>query len=201
MDCSKQSRTIFDTNSYPYGKSYAEWITLWWKWLISIPKEKSPAFDTTGEQCNISQDNHHVWFLPGTFGGPANRKCTIPKGRALLFPVINYECSFADTPSIKSEQELEEKCRQEMDHIGDINASLDGKKVHIHNYRVHSRCFTVNIPPDNCLGALSGMTRIASDGYWLFIEPLPPGNHMLTSFGSCMSGRIKIDCTFQLVIK
>jgi hypothetical protein len=59
----------------------------------------------------------------------------------------------------------------------------------------------VNIPPDNCLGAVSGTTRIASDGFWLFIEPLPPGTHMLRSFGSCMSGRIKIDCTFQLVVE
>jgi hypothetical protein len=197
-----QSGRIYNINSYPHGKDYEEWITLWWKWLISIPKEKSPAFDSTGDLCSISQGNPHVWFLAGTFGEhPAYRKCTVPSGKALLFPVINYECSFADAPSIRSEEELEEKCRQEMDQVGDMNASLDGKKINIHNYRVHSRCFTVDIPPNNCLGAVSGITRIASDGYWLFIAPLSPGNHVLTSFGSCMSGKIKIGCTFGLTIE
>jgi hypothetical protein len=202
LNPSKQSVIIFESNSYPYGISYEEWIRLWWKWLISIPKGKNPAFDNTGDQCNISQDNPHVWFLAGTFGDvPAIRKCTVPEGKALLFPVINYECSFADAPSFRSEQELEEKCKQEMDQIGNMNASLDARKINVHDYRVHSRCFTVNIPPDNCLGAVSGTTRIASDGFWLFIEPLPPGTHTLISYGSCMAGKIKIDCTFQLVIE
>jgi hypothetical protein len=193
---------IYNTNSCPYGKDYEEWIALWWKWLISIPKEKSPAFDTSGERCSISQRNRHVWFLAGTFGEPsASRRCIIPNGKALLFPVINYECSFADDPSMRSEQELEEKCRQEMDQIGDLNASLDGEEINVHKYRVHSRCFTINIPRDNCLGAVGGTTRIASDGYWLLIGPLAPGDHVLRSFGSCMSGRIKIDCSLKLVIK
>lgn len=192
---------IYNTNSFPYGKSYVEWVSLWWKWLISIPKEKSPAFDTTGDRCSIAQLNPDVWFLAGTFGQPAiKRTCIIPNGKALLFPVINYECSFADEPSMGTEKELEEKCKQEMDQVGDMNASLDGEKINIHNYRIHSPCFTVNIPPDNCLGAITGTTRIASDGYWLFIGPLAVGNHVLTSFGSCMSGRIKIGCTFEFVI-
>lgn len=192
---------LYDTNSSPYGKSYAEWINLWWKWLISIPINMNPAFDPTGQFSTAIQNNSKVCFLAGTFGGPANRSCVIPHGKAILFPVINYECSFADAPSIDTESGLERRCKQEMDEIGDMKASLDGERIDIHKYRVHSRCFTVNIPPNNCLGAVSGTTRISSDGYWLFIRPLPPGHHVLRSFGSCMSGKIRIGCTFQLVIK
>jgi hypothetical protein len=192
---------IFDINSHPYGISYEEWVRLWWKWLISIQKDKNPAFDSTGHLCATSQYSPYVWFLAGTFGGPTDRKCNIPNGKAILFPIINYECSFADDPSIKSEEDLEEQCRREIDQIGRIKASIDGRKIEVHNYRVKSKCFTVDIPPNNCLGAIKGTTRMASDGYWLFIEPLCTGDHILKSFGSCLAGKIKIGCTFRVTIK
>ena len=201
VSSSIQPIMIYDTSSHPCGKSYEEWIRLWWKWLISIQKNKNPAFDRTGELCHTSQDSTPVWFLAGTFGGPTIRKCAIPKGKAILFPIINYECSFADAPSIRSEEELEKQCRQEMDQIGDIYASIDGNKIEVQGYRVKSKCFTVHIPPNNCLGAISGVTRIASDGYWLFIESLSIGNHVIKSFGSCLAGKIQIGCTYRLTIK
>lgn len=200
LNSSKQRVMMYDINSHPYGISYEEWIRLWWKWLISIPKAKNPAFDSTGQLCATSQ-NTNVWFLPGTFGRAMNRKCIIPQGKGILFPIINYECSFADAPLMRTEEELEDQCRHEIDNIGDINATLDGKKIEVQNYRVKSSCFTVDIPPDNCLGASNGETRIASDGYWLFFEPLSTGNHVLQSFGSCLAGKIQIGCTFRLTIK
>jgi hypothetical protein len=192
---------IYDIDSRPYGISFEGWIRLWWKWLISIERVKNPAFDLTGKLCATAQDSPNVWFLAGTFGGHADRKCTIPKGKSILFPIINYEASFADAPSIRSEEELEEQCRHEIDDIGDIYVTVDGKKIELQNYRVKSRCFTVDIPPNNCLGATNGTTRIASDGYWLFFEPLHSGIHVLKSFGSCMAGKIQIGCTFKLTIK
>jgi hypothetical protein len=192
---------IYETNSSPYGKSYTLWIKLWWKWLISIPKERNPALDTTGQFCSVSQPYSNVCFLAGTFGGSVTRNCTIPYGKALLFPVINYETSFAYEPSVRTEKQLQELCLSEIDDIRDIYASIDGESIDVRKYRVKSGCFEVDMPPNNCLGTLDGLTKIASDGYWLFVDSLPVGNHLLRSFGSCMSGRVKIACTYQLTIE
>jgi len=161
----------------------------------------NPASDSTGQFCSESQNYSHVWFLAGTLGDSVIRRCIIPYGKAILFPIINYECSFADAPSIRTEEGLEEQCRHEIDQIGDIYASIDGMQIDVQNYRVKSRCFTVDIPHNNCLGAIKGTTRIACDGYWLFIEPPPTGNHVLKSFGSCLAGKIQIGCTFRLTIE
>ena len=161
----------------------------------------NPASDSTGQFCSESQNYSDVWFLAGTLGNSIIRRCTIPYGKAILFPIINYECSFADAPSIRSEEELEARCRQEMDQIGDIYASVDGKKIEVRDYRVKSKCFNIRIPPNNCLGATGGETKIASDGYWLFIEPLATGNHVIRSFGSCLAGKIQIGCTYRMTIK
>jgi hypothetical protein len=87
-----------------------------------------------------------------------------------------------------------------MDQIGDMYASIDGESIDVVKYRVQSGCINVELPADNCLGTIKGITKFASDGYWVSLEPLSIGNHLLRS-GSCMSGKIKIGCTFQLEIK
>lgn len=192
---------IYHNNSIPYGLGYSEWTSLWWKWLVSIPKERNPGIDESRRFCVPSQYHPDVWFLAGTFGGSAIRNCRIPYGKAILFPVINYECSFADEPLILTEKGLQSKCTTEIDDIVDISACLDGNRINLKQCRVQSQCFKVNIPFDNCLNAKSGSTTMVSDGYWLFIEPLQRGNHVLTSFGSCLSGKIRISCNFHIYIE
>lgn len=34
---------MFDSQSKPYGISYAEWTSKWWKWAYSVPKNINPA--------------------------------------------------------------------------------------------------------------------------------------------------------------
>lgn len=194
------SSCIFNPSSKPFNIGFPEWTAYWWKWLISIPRFRNPAFDDTGEFGGTFQCTPDVWFLAGTFGGSADRSCTVPTGKAILYPVINYECSFADQTYVTTEQGLEKRCKTEMDQIGDLYAKLDGEEIELRNYRVKSGCFTIDIPTNNCIGAVAGTTTMASDGFWLFFDNLPRGRHELISFGSCLAGRIKIGCTYHLII-
>ena len=75
-------------NSNEFGNTYGEWSARWFQWLLSIPADKNPAFDDTGKNCKEGQTGQ-VWFLAGTFGGKAERTCTIPRGQDLFFPVVN----------------------------------------------------------------------------------------------------------------
>ena len=45
---------VFPADSKPYGKPYAEWSAIWWQWLLSIPKDTSPAGDSTGKNCGTT---------------------------------------------------------------------------------------------------------------------------------------------------
>jgi hypothetical protein len=51
----------------------------------------NPIVDNTGKHAGINQGGP-VWFLAGTPGDNKIpiRKCIVPYGKALLFPVINY---------------------------------------------------------------------------------------------------------------
>src|SRR5688572_18335543 len=71
---------VLPPQSHPYGKSYGEWAAKWWQWVMSIPADRNPLTDTTGEFADESQSGP-VWFAAGTFGNSAERSYTIPKGK------------------------------------------------------------------------------------------------------------------------
>lgn len=67
-----------------------------------MPQPLNPATDPTGKNCAQNQ-NGPFWFLAGTTGGSAECTCTIPAGKAILFPVVGSECDYAAYPNVKSE--------------------------------------------------------------------------------------------------
>jgi hypothetical protein len=193
---------LFSPDSMPYGLTYPEWIVKWWRWILSIPREKNPALDKSGIYVEERQSHSNVWFLSGTFGGPVVRKCKIPLGKAILMPIINYECSFADEPSIKTVTGLEMKCKSEIDDIKNLSFSIDQLPLSdAAPYRVRSPLFDVHLGENNILDVEQQTTKMISEGYWVFIKPLIIGSHRLTSFGSCQSGKIMIGITYDIYVE
>src|SRR5262245_45548774 len=47
-----------------YGKTYGEWGAAWWQWALSIPADRNPLTDKTGEFCGEGQSGP-VWFRGG----------------------------------------------------------------------------------------------------------------------------------------
>jgi hypothetical protein len=73
-----------------HGKTYGEWSAAWWQWALAGPEGKNAVKDTTGEFCDDNQPRGPVWFLAGSFGlTGVERRCTIPRQRALFYPLIN----------------------------------------------------------------------------------------------------------------
>ena len=71
------------------GQSPESLAASWWQWAASAPEELSPVRDRTGTHCAVGQTGE-AWFLAGGYGSSKIRRaCTVPKGRHLLFPVIN----------------------------------------------------------------------------------------------------------------
>src|SRR5437763_11387933 len=77
-----QNSGIHPPCSSPYGLTYGEWSARWWQWLLAIPPNVNPNFDGTSLDPDVATVNDcaqgqsgPVWFLAGTFGGPAERAC------------------------------------------------------------------------------------------------------------------------------
>jgi hypothetical protein len=197
---SSNNLLVFSPESDPYGVSYAKWTAKWWQWILSLPVENNPVNDNTGKNCAINQSGP-VCFLAGTIGGVAERNCTIPADKAILFPILNHGSTLADSPTIKSEQELLSHAKTEMDIISDLEVTVDDVRLNgLQRYRVRSPIFDAVLPENNLFGGTPGLTRGASDGYWLFLKPLPKGKHKIHSFGSCLSGKVNIGVNYDITI-
>jgi hypothetical protein len=171
--------SLYSVNEKPFGKTYGDWTSDFWKWVISIPQHDNPNLDSTGEKCMVKQSEPNVWYLVPTFGGSAERTCEIPAGKAILFPLLVTECNFLENPELNTESELR-TCAKQGQEGGSrtLSAAVDGTELKdLEKYRVESKIFDLTLPENNVFSAPPGNTKAVSDGYWVFLKPLPNGNH------------------------
>jgi len=193
---------LFTPNDKPYGMSYGEWTVKWWQWMISIPMNSNPAADEDGRYAGINQTDPYVWFLAGTLGGMSvNRRCRIPLKRSILFPVINIEINPVEQPSLKSPADMIRYVTEDEDDIIDLDAQVNGQKVPIYRVRSDPVIFPLKIPNDNPFKAPGDIATMAtSDGYWVFLKSLDPGEYHLYFSGSCSLGTRNVKASYTLTV-
>ncbi len=176
---------IYPSDSKPYGISYGDWTGKWSQWINSIPVNENPLRDTSGVNCAQKQSGP-VWFLVGTDGGEATRKCTIPYGKSILFPVINAFIGSVNNPELQSETDFRTAASKLIDSVTHIRVTIDGKEIpdaDIH--RISSPLFNLTYPENNLFNVIANTTdKGVSDGYWIFLEPLSKGEHKIHFGGS-----------------
>ena len=161
----KVEQLIYKPNSNPFHIPISTWTQLWWKWLHSAPRHMNPATDKTGLFWNSSQLNPNVWFLAGTLGGSAIRRCSMSDARAILFPIITSAFSYAVDPQLKTEKELAKAAKEDIDRVVKLGLILNGTAVeNLERFRIRTKPFR---------DVINGIPTIAvSDGYWIFLKPL-----------------------------
>src|SRR5262245_1947382 len=191
--------------SHPHGQTYSEWAADWWVWGLSQPTPTNPLIDPTGAQCASGQTGR-VWFLAGALGGgTVTKSCSIPTGTALVFPMINnFYCAFLNDPP---ETRTEEFIRAQVAGISaaTVSASIDGVPVqNPGSFFEESALFDVQLPADNIFGVGPDvvpellLSPCADAGFYLFVNPLPPGPHTITFQGSL--GEFSSDVTYNLTV-
>jgi len=210
----------FPGNSSPYGLTYGQWTAKWWNWLVSFPDNQenksltqNPGQDTSGKSCTLGQTGP-VWFLAGSTGklGPhIVRTCTIPAGKAILFPVVNYECSNLENPG----SDLKECAVAHENDVRDAQATVDGVPLTSSQIqRVQSPLYNLVLPAKNIFGVQvnpnvkSVSTQSVSDGFWVFLPPLTPGSHNIVfkagyqgSYLNTSSNPVSEDVTYHLTVR
>jgi hypothetical protein len=195
----KQGIKLCSRRSKPYGLTFPEWIVKWWRWIFSIPFEKNPAIDVNGVNCSFNQHGP-VWFLAGALAdAKLIRNCTIPSPKAILFPVINSEISTAELPGA-TDFELLEAANSDIDKVDYMEVNINSIPIrNLHKFRIHTRPFDITIPVNNFMRLDYGPCKMVSDGYWIFLDVLPSGNHTLHFRGR--DSDLCIDITFKIKIE
>jgi hypothetical protein len=223
---SARATKMHSINSKPYGRSWACWAELWWQWCYSRPDEKT-ASDGCCEPYTIDHSYEKVWFLAGTFGGKASRKCEIPQGNSIFFPLINDIISFATDPHLRNESELCAYAEADLDQtlIPPTHLNIDGFEIPgIEKYRVQTSVFDIILPPRKPNSNRAGSwfssqvpvaTRAVSDGYWAFLKPFRRGVHRIAFVGEKLQydnrirngfeqniqvPKFRVDVTYQIYV-
>lgn len=168
---------VFSPDSKPYGLTYGEWTVKWWQWAFSMPEPINPLIDDTGRNCANNQTGP-VWFLAGTGGGAVTRECTIPSDKGILVAIINVACDSATEPALDTEAELRSCAKADQDTVIEKQIIVDGLNVgNLDIYRFESPVFNLTFADNNIAGVAPQTAKAVSDGFWILLEPLPPGMH------------------------
>ena len=164
------------------GQSQEDWSRMWWQWAGSFERHESPVSDKKGTRCHLRQEGA-VWFLAGTYGsGRTIRSCTVPAGKYLFFPLINYVVFPASAMSLSCEQAKKEAAAATAE-VSSLVLEVDGKLFK--NLEVHRQatkaCF------DLAAQAGGGAAPSAGNGYYVMLRPLSRGTHTL-NFGGRLPG-------------
>ena len=89
-ELSNLDKMIHSRLENPYGITWEDWTVNWWKWVLSLPRDINPGLDMSGDKFQCNKENPEVLYMVGTYGGFANRSCTVPNNKSILVPIINF---------------------------------------------------------------------------------------------------------------
>ncbi len=192
-----------------FGKSYGEWGAEWWRWAMSIPFGSNPILDETGASCSVEQSGP-VWFLAGSSGSVVTRSCTIPFGKVIFFPVLNYladypcppEFGFEPAPGQDLDEFLTQSAKDIIDQVDQLSVEIDGKAVS-DPFRYRGASGPITFTGDPSLSAwdpcVTGTEQnAASDGYWIMLPPLRRGQHTIRFTGGVSAFGFSLDVTYNI---
>jgi hypothetical protein len=194
-DDSKSASPLMSPTEKVAGMNQELWSREWWQWAGSFEQFDSPVADRSGIRCGLKQSGA-VWFLAGTYGTRRTiRTCTIPAGKHLFFPLINYVVSPRYTNSLTCEQ-AKTMAASMTDNATSLVLELDGKlfKGLSTHRQATIACFDV-------AGRVGGgVAPSAANGYYVMLRPLSRGTHTL-NFGGILPDDMSQAVTYTLHVE
>jgi hypothetical protein len=131
------------------------------------------------------------------------RTCTVPKGKAIFFPVFNVFSTFGD-PDSPNLRDAIKFVKGYIDQATNLKASVDGTNINVNKLRSLTIPFEFTLPPDNIFGITDpsalGPYKAIADGYWVALKPLSVGNHEI-SFSASHPDGTNIDVTYHITVQ
>jgi hypothetical protein len=186
------------------GKTYPQWARAFFQWAYGIRKDRNPITDQTGEFAAEGQAGP-VWFLAGNLGGKTVRKVSIPANKPVFFPIVY---SFPHPDTVTDDEAMQLRAKALADRVTEMEAGLDNRPIEdVKQYRVATGTFLLTFPArrsQTVHPALVGTQKLAANGYWIMLRPLPAGDHTLRikgKVGPADAPLYEEDITYHMAIK
>lgn len=197
-----------------YGLNYSQWSAAQWQWELEQQNvNASPVVDPNAGtasnpekvDCALDQSGS-VWFLAGiTFLQSytvAYRRCSVPRGVALFFPVIDSWIDDLSCPGVAPSNSTGDQLRQAVEQQtnsivpGSMSVTVDERSVRGLSdsstaYRASANGFSYTLPANNALSQFCPGNPFPAgtmppnppgayaDGVYIMLYPLPAGIHRI----------------------
>jgi hypothetical protein len=192
--------SFFTADSMPYGETYGSWTVKWWQWFLLTPKSINPG---TGEYTYVNQQSNDILFLAGKLADEdrnfPNRFCTVSTKTSILFPVINCAATQSEYPKLEP-QDLIGHVKRDEDTIIKKECFVNGKRIPAQRVKSDPLIFKLRINEDNAFNVKGGGSTASADGYWVFLKPLPIGEHIMSFQGCCEYGKLNSGANYHLQV-
>ncbi len=182
---------------FPANK-VAELGDRWWQWGFGLDNVTIPIFTETGQEgCDVGlQDNGRLLFLVGSprdqdTGDFLVHECDVKKGTSILFPILNVACNNLEGPPFFGANEQDQRiCANNFINatiFESLQLEIDGKPINnLEQYRVDSPAggFEFTAVENNPFATPVGDGTGVSDGFWILLENLKPGEHTISFSGA-----------------
>jgi hypothetical protein len=189
----------YSKNDKPFGLSLDKWMDKWWTWYITNTVDE--ATPKPGG-CLMNKSQSMVMLMETTVTGKPHQVCEISSNQGIIVPLWTAFWE-ASTPEYmnKSYKELSKAAREQGDlgaitslvtvdgaPVGKLDVvssmrggSLDYKINSMNNVtELYSKGFNITIPENTYEPDQNpGTWRSGAHGWFVFLKPLPPGDHKL----------------------
>ena len=190
---------FYSIDDRPFSTPFDVWISKWWTWFITNTADEVPP---KPDGCLINKSESMVMLMDTTAPGKVQQICKISSTQGIIVPLWTAFMEDSTPEFHNYSYEQLSKAAREMFNLGAITSlvKVDGThvakldvvssmKARILDYKinsmenvteVYSKGFNITIPentyqPDQNIGTW----RSGAHGWFVFLKPLPPGDHMV----------------------